>query len=107
MAAMIIWIRRAGISPRIDARKRIDPSARTETALIVIQTCVVRIGTARTEMCTTGSVASEAANVLRQCGKSMLTPALADLFETLGVIRATTHAIHILRNGRMIIAGEG
>jgi hypothetical protein len=39
--------------------------------------------------------------------QGMLAPTLANLFETLRVIRAATHAIHILRNGRVIIAGKG
>src|SRR5205814_6787985 len=49
------------------------------------------------------------AKAARVCGcrcKRMLTPGLADLFESLIVSGAATHSVEILRNKRMIVVGQ-
>src|SRR5579884_2435411 len=52
-------------------------------------------------------ITSKAAAIGGCCGKGMLPPGLADLFEALGVIRSAAHAIKVLRDEWVIVTGQG
>ena len=41
-----------------------------------------------------------------QGSESVFAPGLTDLFKTFGVIGTTAHAIHVLRNDRMVVARQ-
>src|SRR5262245_28002139 len=52
------------------------------------------------------SVAAEAAGVGRCSCKRVFAPGLPELFEFLGVVRATAHSINVLRNERMVVTRQ-
>src|SRR6266480_685316 len=96
-----IWIRSG-----VKSGKRIHPCTRAEAALAVIQTRPIRIGAAGAQMRAADTVATVAANILRERGEGVFQPGLADLLEPLVVSGAAALAIQILWNDRVIIARQ-
>ena len=86
--------------------ERINPTTRTNAVLPSIQPCAVCIGATGAKMIAAYPVAAEAAGVRGCRCKRVLAPGLAELFESLGVVSATTHSIKILWNEGMVIAWQ-